>query len=97
MAGEEEPISLLMHGAFLQYEVRVAEIRLIAIFFDRFALLECISPIKILPGIGDFLLDLRSDRVLSLIIRNISQCLLGRYVLPLIVPVVLVEDSDLVR
>lgn len=97
MPGEEEAISFLMHGAFLEYEVRVAEIRLGSIFLDRFALLEGIRPIKILPSIGDFFLDLSSDRVLSLIIGNISQCFLSRYVLPLIIPVVLVEDCDLVR
>ena len=97
MPREEEPIGFLMHGAFLEYEMRIAEIRLGHVFFDRLAFLEGLGPIKILPGVGDLLLDLRSDGVLSLIIGNISQCFFSRYVLPLIVPVVLVEDGDLVR
>lgn len=96
MPGEEEPVGLLVHGAFLEYEVRVAEIRLETVLFDRFALFEAVSPVKILPCVGDFLFDLRSDRVLGLIIGNIGQCFFSGYVLPLIVPVVLVEDGDLV-
>lgn len=85
-----------MHGAFLEDEVRIAEIRLSPIFLYRFAFLEGLSPIKILPGVGDFLLYLRSDGILSLIVGNISQCFFCCDVLSLIVPVVLVEDCDLV-
>lgn len=85
-----------MHGAFLEDEVRIAEIRLSPIFFDRFAFFEGLSPIKMLPGVGDFLLYLSSDGILSLIVGDISQCFFSCNVLTLIVPVVLVEDCDLV-
>jgi hypothetical protein len=63
---EEESISLLMHKALFEYEVRIAEVRLDFIFLDRGAFLQSLGFIEVLACVTDFLINLRCNGVLIL-------------------------------
>lgn len=58
MPSKEKAISLLMHESFLKYKVRISEVRLNSLALDLLAFLKVSWLVKVLSGIGDFLVDL---------------------------------------